>query len=677
MNMRRIGALLKRELKDILRDKKTLFTMVIIPILLYPLLIIGMSVLLSAIMNSQAEKTYLVAFDTDEAVEKEFETIFKDNKEDIGYEIEIADVSNYEEALDAEEIDVFVRETGEGVYALNYLSAKDKSTTAVSALDSAFNIYRENLREEKIEDAGLDVETLLNPISFQKDDLSSTEESVGNLLGSMMPFFIIVSILLGAIYPAIDVTAGEKERGTLETLLTLPVTNFEMIMSKFLAVSVIACISAMLNVFSMGGAMVFLVSSSISSMADMNITIHYETFIPGILFTLIVMMFFALLVTAVCMCTCVFAKSFKEANNYATPVMLVFMFGSYVTMIPDMELTAQTAAIPIVNVALMVEGLFQFSYNYGLFAIVLFSNVAYSLLAIMILGKIYNSEAVLFSEGLSSIKLVSKRSDIKEKQMPGFGDVILILCIVLLLIFYVGSYAQIKWGFGGVAVQQGIILLCPLVYAWYMKADAKKLFSLNPIKPLQLLGSLLMGIGAFVGALIIGALLMPIFPDSAEGLTQLDNMLTGAPTYLLILVAALMPAIGEELLFRGFVMGTLKNKCKPVTAVLITTLIFAAYHMSLIKMFTIGIVGLGLTLAAYKTGSIAASMCVHFMNNLLSVLISKYPEQLQKVFPVFFKEKLEVSDMLILAAVMIGGAGVGWMLMSTKGKKELKEKRAE
>ena len=677
MNMRRIGALLKRELKDILRDKKTLFTMVVIPILLYPLLIIGMSVLMSAIMSSQAEKTYLVAFDTDAAVEKEFETIFKENKEDIGYQIEIADVSNYEEALDAEEIDAFVRETGEGAYALNYLSAKDKSATAVSALNSAFDIYRENLREQKIEDAGLDVETLLNPISFQREDLSSTEESVGNLLGSMMPFFIIVSILLGAIYPAIDVTAGEKERGTLETLLTLPVTNFEMIMSKFLAVSVIACVSAMLNVFSMGGAMIFLVSSSMSSMADMNISIHYETFVPGILFTLVVMMFFALLVTAVCMCTCVFAKSFKEANNYATPVMLIFMFGSYVTMIPDIELTAQTAAIPIVNVALMVEGLFQFSYNYGLFAIVLFSNVAYSLLAIMILGKIYNSEAVLFSEGLSSIKLVSKRSDIKEKQRPGFGDVILILCIVLLLIFYIGSYAQIKWGFGGVAIQQAIILLCPLVYAWYIKADWKKLFSVQPPKPLQLLGAVFMGIGAFVGALLIGALLMPVFPDSAEGLTQLDDMLTGVPVYLLVLVVALLPAIGEELLFRGFVMGTLKNKCKPVVTVLVTTLIFAAYHMSLIKMFTIGIVGLGLTLAAYKTGSIAASMCVHFMNNLLSVLISAYPEQLQKVFPVLFKEKLSVSDMLILAAVMIIGMSAGWMLLSMKNRDGLKKSKAE
>lgn len=666
MNLNRMTALFKRELTDILRDKKTLIMMLVVPIIIYPLLIVGMTLLMSSIMSSQAEKTYLIAFENDTDLEKQIGDIIEDNEEKIGYKLEIVKEKNCQEALENGSIDAFVRIGENDKVLLCYLSAKDRSSTAVSALNDAFELYREELTKEKIEDAGLDSEVMLNPIRYEQEDYSTTEESVGNLIGSMMPFLIVTVILLGAIYPAIDVTAGEKERGTLETLLTLPITNFEMIMSKFLAVSCIACVSAVLNVFSMGGAMAFLVSSSLSSAANMNIEIHYETFIPGILFTIVVMMFFALLVTAVCMCTCVFAKNFKEANNYVTPVMLIFMFGSYAAMIPDLELTAQTAAIPIVNVALLVEGLFQFHYNYGLFAIVLFSNVAYSLLAIMILGKIYNSEAVLFSEGLSSVKLFTKRSEMKEKQMPGFGDVVLLLCIVLLLIFYVGTFAQLKFGFAGVAVQQLIILLCPLVYAWYMKADKKQLFSIQIIKPLPLAGSVLIGIAAFVGALILGALLMPVFPESAEGLTQLDDMLVNQPVYLLVLVVALMPAIGEELLFRGFVMGTLKKRCRPVVAIVVTTLIFAAYHMSLIKMFTIGIVGLGLTLVTYKTGSIAASVCVHFMNNLLSVLITKYPVQIQKVLPVLFKDRLSVSDILLLAAVVLICAAVGWMLIGGK-----------
>lgn len=621
-------------------------------------------------MNSQAEKTYLVAFDEEDELAAKIADIIENNPDKLSYKLEIVQKSDCKKALEAGDIDIYVSKASDGRIALCYLSAKDRSNTALDALTDAFEIYREELQKERIDEAGLDADYLLNPIHYEGEDLSSTEESVGNMIGSIIPFFIVTMILLGALYPSIDVTAGEKERGTLETLLTLPITNFEMIMSKFLAVSCIACASAILNVFSMGGAMAFLVSSSMSLAEDINLEIHYETFIPGILFTLVVMVFFALLVTAVCMCTCVFAKNFKEANNYVTPVMLIFMFGSYAAMIPDLELTAQTAAIPIVNVALLVEGLFQFQYNYGLFAIVLFSNVAYSLLAILILGKIYNSEAVLFSEGLSSVRIFTRRSEMKEKQMPGYGDLILLLCIVLLLIFYVGTFAQLKFGFFGVAVQQLIILLCPLVYAWYIKADKKQLFSAQIIKPLQLAGSVMIGIAAFVGALILGALLMPIFPESAKGLTQLDDMLVNQPVYLLVLVVALMPAIGEELLFRGFVMGTLKKRCRPVVAIVVTTLIFAAYHMSLIKMFTIGIVGLGLTLVTYKTGSIAASMCVHFMNNLLSVLITKYPTQIQRVLPVLFKDRLSVSDMLLLAAVVLICATVGWMLIGGK-KKEI------
>ena len=670
MSIMRMKTLFKRELLDILRDKKTLVMMILVPIILYPLLIVGMTVLMTSIMASQEEKTYLVAFENDAALATEVERIFAENEEDLTYKIEIVESADCKADLEALELDAYVVSDTEGNIQIHYLSAKDNSATAMSVLQDAFDIYEDELREQRVTEAGLDVEAILNPVQVENADLSTTEESIGNIIGSMMPFLIITVILMGAIYPAIDVTAGEKERGTLETLLTLPVTNFEMIMSKFLAVSTIACASAILNIFSMAGAMAFLVTSSFSAAAeDLNISIQFEEFIPGILFTIVVMMFFALLVTAVCMCTCVFAKNFKEANNYITPVMLVFMFGSYAPMLPDLELTVQTAAMPIVNVALMVEGLFQFNYNYGLFAIVLFSNVAYSLLAIMVLGKIYNSEAVLFSEGLSSVKIFTKRSEMKEKQMPGVGDVVLLLCVVLLLSFYVGSYAQIKWGFAGVAVQQVIILIAPLFYAWYMKADAKKLFSVQKIKPLQLLGSLLIGIGVFVGALLLGALLIPVFPESAENLAGLDAMLLEQPIYVLILVMAVMPAIGEELLFRGFLMGTLKPKCKAWLTIAVTTFIFAAFHMSLIKLFTIGIVGLGLTWVTYKTGSIVASMCVHFLNNLMSVIISVYPEQLQKVVPVLFKSRLNGTDIVLLVTVMVVSTVLGMLMLQGKKQK--------
>ncbi len=667
MNIKRMGALFKREIRDILRDKKTMIMMVLLPLVLYPLLIVGIALLSTAIIQSQEEKTYVVAFEECDDLESEISGILSREQEEIGYTVDVVLEDACKAALEAEKIDAYVSRNGKEI-TINYLSAKERSVTAANALDEALDLYKATLTRQQIEEAGLDVNEILNPVTIMEADMSTAEESIGSMIGMMMPFFIITMILLGAIYPAIDVTAGEKERGTLETLLTLPVTNFEMIMSKFLAVSCIACVSAILNVISMGAAMAFLVTSSLASAADMNISFDFSVFLPGVLFTILVMMVFALFVTAVCMCTCVFAKNFKDANNYATPVMFVFMFAGYAPMLPDVELTAQTAAIPVVNVALLVSGLFEFNYNYALFGVVLASNVAYSLLAIMVLGRIYNSEAVLFSEGFTSVKLFDKRSEMKEKQMPGIGDCVLLMCIVLLLMLYGGTYAQIKLGFGGVAVQQAFILICPLVYAWYMKADAKKLFSFKVPKVKGVLGGICLAFAGLLLALVVGALLSPVFPESAESLKALDEMIKDQPVWAIILVMSVMPAIGEEFLFRGFLMGTLREKCKPWVAIVATTLIFAAYHMSVLKMFTISIIGLGLTVAAYMTGSIFVSMMMHFINNFTSVLISLYPEQVGKLFPVLMKETLGVVEIVVITLIGVVLAVAGWLLV--RGEKK-------
>lgn len=149
--------------------------------------------------------------------------------------------------------------------------------------------YNKQLQKQKVQQLGLDADEILNPVRYEEVNYSSTEQTMGNMLGDIVPMLVIISIMMGAIYPAIDVTAGEKERGTLETLLTLPVTNFELIMSKFLAVSVIACVSAILNIVSMGAAFGFMFSYMMEGMGA--VTINYATFLPAILFTLLVMVF--------------------------------------------------------------------------------------------------------------------------------------------------------------------------------------------------------------------------------------------------------------------------------------------------------------------------------------------------------------------------------------------------
>ena len=672
MNPNKIKALLKRELTDIFRDKKTLCMMVLLPLLLYPLMIVGMTLLFSAITQSQEETTYQVAFaDLGQEREQTLTDLLEKDADTFSYQISVEPFDEndktIEQALKDGDYDAVLsyEKSQKDPYRICYLEAKDDSGIAAAALKELLEDYNKQLQKQKVQQLGLDADEILNPVRYEEVNYSSTEQTMGNVLGDIVPMLVIISIMMGAIYPAIDVTAGEKERGTLETLLTLPVTNFELIMSKFLAVSVIACVSAILNIVSMGAAFGFMFSYMMEGMGA--VTINYATFLPAILFTLLVMVFFALFVTAVSLCICIFAKSFKEANNYITPMMLVFMFGSMVTMVPNIELTEVTAAIPIVNISLMIVQLFSFSYNYALFGIVLLSNIVYSLLAVLILGKIYNSEAVLFSEGMSSLKLFTPRSEMRKGQIPGIGDVVVLICVELLLIFYVGTAAQLKMGFYGTVVVQLLILLFPLLYLWYLKADFKKVLSLQPPKVLHILAALFVWIGGFSLMCMLAVFLTKIFPESTQSMADTMAEYVKQPFWVLV---AVMPAVGEELMFRGFIFGTLKRRWRVLPAMLVTAAIFGIYHMSLSKFFTTALLGFMLVYVVEKTGSIFCSMLMHFCNNLVAVVVMKYSEQASRAVPILTKSSYALSDYLLLVGVACIGLGLGWLLLKKTGIKK-------
>lgn len=684
MNLYSIKALFKKEISDIFRDKKTLFMMVVIPLVLYPLLIVGMTLFMSSVMQNQVETVYKVAFENVPCIEQ-LQELLDDEDQEFTYKIEVVNVEDASKALSDSEIDAYVSfvcddkdnkqaflEDENGIKSLNgtlkitYYEANNDSSTAKEAVEELLNCYQDILRSENIRKLQLDEDAILYPLPYKAAGLSSVEENIGNAIGSAIPMMIIISILMGAMYPAIDVTAGEKERGTLETLLTLPVTNFEMIASKFLAVSVIACVSAVLNIISMSGACGFMMSMLAEGEGGMHI--NFANFIPAILITMVVMIAFALFTTAICMCVCVFAKSFKEANNYITPVMLVLMFGGMASMIPDLELSSQTAAIPVINVSLLIKGLFKLKCDYALLGVVFVSNVIYSLLTVLILSKIYDSEAILFSEGLSSVKIVTKRSDMKKGQMPGFGDVILLCSITMLLFLYAGTMLQLKFGFWGVLYTQLMIICVPLLYAWYIRTDFKKLFSIKMPKLKQLIGSFVLWIGGYAVLLVISVMLSLLMKESAQNVQSTFDEFMKQPVYLLILVIAVLPAICEETLFRGFLFGTMKQKTKRITAILVVSALFGIYHMSLIKFFTTTLLGIMFAYAVSESESIFCSMLMHFCNNLTSVLVMKYEKQITDLLPILVKTSFQVTDVVLLLVIGAVGIAAGVLLLRV-GKK--------
>ena len=662
-----IKSLYKKEMLDILRDKKTILVMILIPLVVYPLLFFGTMMIATQVLSNQETATYRIAFEQIDAKE-EIQSVMAEEEEKMGYLFEMVEVKDAGQALQQGKIDAYLTQSeknGQIAYEIQYLSTGSASSTAADHMMTVLEDYREQLRMDAVEQAGMDITTVLYPITATQTDHASNEENFGQLLGAILPFLLVVSILMGAIYPAIDATAGEKERGTLETLLTLPVSNMQLIFSKFLAVSTVASVSALLNFISVGifGTYMY---QTMGIGGARKFSIDLAGFVPALLVMLLCILAFAMFMSALCLCICIFAKSFKEAQNYVSPLMIVVMLVSYIGFLPDLSLDSTYAVVPIANIVLLVKNIFSFHYTFGNLFLVLLTNVVYSFLSVILMSRLYDTESMLFGEG-GSLKLFERRANMKKGQMPGMGDAVLAMAIAILLIFYVQGIAVAKLGLAGVGVQQLCFLVLVFGFAWYIKADQKKLFSLGRPKGRHILGALLLWAGTYLFAILLSVPLARLFPSSASQMEQMTVWLESQPLWMLVLVVAVAPAICEEMLFRGFLFGTMKEKWKPWIAILVSGILFGVYHMSLVKTVTVSLLGIVFAYVVYVSDSILCSVLMHLCNNGLAVLHMANPIALKRVLPFLFAEKLSVTlvvEMSIAGFFLCLG---GWLLVREWG----------
>lgn len=635
MNGKIIKQLFKKEMLDVLRDKKTVLMMVVVPLVIYPLIMILSMGIMSSVSQDMAKSTYIIAIGGDK--KEEYVKLF-DNIEEETYSVSVKSSDSFEEDLQQGELDVYIKVDNPSDSYIHdqvqiyYLSASTRSNYAVDVVLEVLEAYSDEQTENMLEEAGLDPEQVLKPISIEYMDRSTAEESTGSLLGAILPFMLVVSILMGTMYPAIDTTSGEKERGTLETILTLPVSNRELIFSKFLAVGLFGIASALLNMISMCGVMAYMLDMMESMGADAFGSLDISRFIPPIIIGVLCVLAFAIFVSALSMCVCAFAKSYKEANNYITPVTLVVMLASFISFIPNMELTKTMSLVPVANLCLLLRDLLVFKFNYLNILLVLFSNIIYGIIAVLILGKIYDSESIMFGDGQSGIQIFEKRSNMKKGGVPTLGDCGFVVVIMALVYLYVGSSLQLKYGTYGLVASQLLFVLVPLLVTLYTKKSVKDTFKLKPCKLRKLMGGILLGIGTIGWALIISAIATSIFKESASAAEQgLESYVPGS-FVMGLLILAVTPAICEEMFFRGYVFGALENKLKLVTAIMLNAALFGVFHMSLARFFTTAFLGGMIAYLGHKTKSIFPGMLVHFLNNALSCVAMYYPVTLVNAF---------------------------------------------
>ena len=479
MRFKMVKTIFKKEMIDILRDKRTLFMGIILPLILYPVIMIIMTQIMTMSMGSIEEKDINIAFEKNPS--KELVSLIENQTDKNTERINIVTTNNYKKDLQDGNIDAYIGVKGKNKienYKIYINSSKENASSVNSKLEEIFTIYKDSKVKNKIEQSKLDVKETLNPVVYQTVDVAEDEDVAGLVLGGILPFILIMGVLLGAIYPAIDSMAGEKERGTLETLFTLPISNLELVMGKYMAVSLCAIVTAILNVVSILMTLVYILTTGELTGQLIFGSLKLSSLVFPLFITIICVCLFAMVVSAISMCVCSLAKSFKDAQNYITPVMFLVLIPSYVSMIPNISLDRTTAVIPVVNISLLIKSVLTNNTNLGLIALVFISNFAFVILSVIILSKMFNSEEILFGNS-RNFSFLEKRSNIKKGTIPTVSDGVILYAVGLVLLIYVGSYIQLKFKMTGIVLTQVMIISLPILFAFYIKSDFKKVFSLK------------------------------------------------------------------------------------------------------------------------------------------------------------------------------------------------------
>ncbi|APZ94438.1 ABC transporter permease subunit/CPBP intramembrane protease [Fuerstiella marisgermanici] len=775
MSWKNIKLIFLREVRDQLRDRRTLFMITILPVLLYPML--GLGVVQMMLTFSEQKRTVVVlnakelptdpAFLSEDGIRDEWfpggaddakrlravvdlpgsadETVpagthkarsdaelLKSGRQlhkkltqyqaaaeseedpaaraqirdeisselnDSGIQVLVMVPDGYAEAIAALQTDSSVSDD-ESVFVpkLQVLrnSADDKSAVAFGRIRNALNNWEDALRATTFEKAALRPE-LQHPASLEWIEVARGEEVAANVWSKLFPAMIVIMALTGAFYPAIDLGAGEKERGTMETLLISPARRVELVMGKFMTILLFSIGTALMNLLSMGFTGQHL-ASAMGAGAVEAVNLEFPS-AAALMWLVILLVPLAALFSALCLALATFAKSTKEGQYYLTPLLMVILGLTMFCLNPAIEITPLYSVIPVVNVALLLKGLLLTatqSNDLLMYAIpVLVSSFGYSMLALWWAIDLYNSEGVLFREAEKfDVRLWFSNLTRDKEPVPALPEAVFCFIVILFLQFVamkymkpdlVGTDAVVgRRVMQTMVIQQLTMIACPAVFMGILLTTSlRATFRLR----MPTLSSMLMGVGLAVlahplsvevSSFVVEYGFLPAPPE--EGLARISKLLssTDLPRWLIITVFAVTPAICEELAFRGFILSGLARGGRLKVAIIVSSLMFGIIHMIPQQAFNAALLGLVLGLLAVHSRSLFPAMAFHFVNNTMATFHGRGGFGI-KPDGVFFSETVfsEESRMLRYEMPTLILCGIGMAILIARMISDLRAEQVE
>lgn len=398
MNWKNISLVFKKEIQGAIRDRRTLISMIVVPLIFYPLLFLGIGYFSVMGQRSSENIPSLIGITGAENSPELIEILKRDKNITIIHSQGSSDdeliADNIQITIDIPEpIETDYRENNKIIplsLNMHYDSTAQNSLVAKKRVGLLIDTFRRKIIEERLNQMGLNND-FLEPFQEQWLDIAPEEKKIGFMLGSILPYLVIILIFVGAMHTAVDITAGEKERGTLATLLVSQLSRLEIVSGKYFSVMVISAISMLLGM--VGLSIAFLVPAYLLGEVSI-INVHFS-FTLFLLFLLILapLVGFA---SAILILIGIFARNSREASSYTTPIYMVAIFLGMTSLSQGIELTQPLFFIPILNNSFVFKELLMGTIDWNHITATLISNIGIALLALFGTVKLFNRENVIF-----------------------------------------------------------------------------------------------------------------------------------------------------------------------------------------------------------------------------------------------------------------------------------------
>ncbi len=377
-----IWCILKKELKEMFRDKKSLSMMLIIPCMI-PLLVFGMSILFESTVNKPIEEYNKIgiAYETNE-VEKQ---IIKE----VGIDPVYDTLENLEEKYTKDEIDLYITKK-DNTYTIHGVN-NDTTTYASTLVESYISAYKDYLQNNYLQNHNIKPTEVTNIITLE-ENIVEEENYYANYITVYAFLFIIMAITVSATYPATDTTAGEKERGTLETLLTFPIRSRDIIIGKFLSVSISSIITGIISLL-FAIVSLLLVKNMFSIYEGIDTMLSFTS----ILFATIVILAYSFFISGLCIAIASRSKTFKEAQSALTPLTFIAFFPGMIAFMSDMSASPFLSIVPFLNFTVIFTDINSGNINILNLVLMSISTIVYIGMILTYIIKQYKSEKILFS----------------------------------------------------------------------------------------------------------------------------------------------------------------------------------------------------------------------------------------------------------------------------------------